>query len=237
MSDPPHGHRWLPEERLQDHAVSLGRGNQLVQFLSGGIRIQIELQPDRLKPDGSVTVDPEGAPEIEVSFGPDLALDVKPPRRGYGAERHPGTGDQSLQEHVSGTGEGAVAAGRRVQAGLDQRPAGLDRTGHTRGRQRTFGAQGKHGFRRISSITILQRCLHPSKFVCIHLHTTLHGRFACREARAGGFLPAGFFAQDPERRLAHQLVDEGAVGGVEATAADVAIEPLQLVGLEHPGST
>src|SRR5581483_3342981 len=52
----------------------------------------------------------------------------------------------------------------------------------------------------------------------------------------GCLAPAGaVFAQDAERGLADQLVHQAAVRGMEAAAAHVAVQPLQLIPLEHAG--
>ena len=47
-------------------------------------------------------------------------------RRCDGAERDARAGDERLEQHVAGAQQGAVAAGRGVQAGLGDRPAGVD---------------------------------------------------------------------------------------------------------------
>src|SRR5690606_30354965 len=48
--------------------------------------------------------------------------------------------------------------------------------------------------------------------------------------------PARSLREDPEGGLADQLVGQRVVRRVEAAAADVAVEPLELVALEHPGA-
>src|SRR5690606_34943667 len=48
--------------------------------------------------------------------------------------------------------------------------------------------------------------------------------------------PARLLREDPEGGLADQLVGQRVVRRVEAAAADVAVEPLELVALEHPGA-
>src|SRR5690606_7441537 len=49
--------------------------------------------------------------------------------------------------------------------------------------------------------------------------------------------PPRLLAEDPEHGLAHQLVGEGVVAGVEPSAADVAVEALELVAGEHAAAT
>ena len=82
------------------------------------------------KPTGALLVDAERAAEIEVALG------AAPCRRERNFERgrdrlqgDAGAGDQRLEQHVARAEAAAVAAGRRVQPGLDHRPAGLDLAG------------------------------------------------------------------------------------------------------------
>ncbi len=60
-------------------------------------------------------------------------------------ERDAGAGDERLQQHVARAGLQAVAAGGRVQPGLDQGAAGLDLAGEVLLADLALGAQRDHG--------------------------------------------------------------------------------------------
>ena len=74
-------------------------------------------------------INPEGAANIEISFGVDRAGDVDAAVGRHGAQRHAGAGHKRLEQEIAGTCERGVASGRRVQARSHQRRAGVDRAG------------------------------------------------------------------------------------------------------------
>src|SRR5688572_4172680 len=56
----------------------------------------------------------------------------------------------------------------------------------------------------------------------------------CRRC-TGALAPARVLAEDTQRRLADDLVDQHRVGRVDRAGADVAVQPLELVALEEAG--
>ena len=83
------------------------------------------------KADRRFLVDAERAAEIEIAFGRHGArTSALMAERGRDRlERHAGTGDQRLQQHVAGAKLHARTAGGRMQARDGERAAGLDLAG------------------------------------------------------------------------------------------------------------
>lgn len=114
---------------LQDNTIPLGQFAQLFQLflvdslalLALPVNANLKAQPDGFEPNRRLPVHPHGAPEIQISFGPDRPRDNgDPQRRRHGLERDPRTRHQRLQQHVPRTqlaGHGkVVAAGCWMQA-------------------------------------------------------------------------------------------------------------------------
>ena len=155
------GHRHLGwvGECLEHHAVPLRRGDERVELFGSGIRFEVEVQPDRAEADRRGAIDAERAAEVEITIGSHHARHIDAAVRRDRSQRDTRAGDERLEEHVSGTGEGAVAAGRRVQTGLDERSAGLYRTGDVAVCERAFGVQGDHRRRRLGAVALLEGTL------------------------------------------------------------------------------
>ena len=68
------------------------------------------------KPTVRVAINPEGAANIEISFGVNRAGDVDAAVGRHGAQRHAGARHQRLEQEIARTCERGVPAGRRVQA-------------------------------------------------------------------------------------------------------------------------
>ena len=131
-------------------------------------RGEVEAEPDRREPDGSLAVDAERAAEVEVAFGVDAPRDVELHRGGDRAERDAGAGDERLEQHVSGAGERAGAAGGGVEAGFDERAAGLDLARDLLGVELSVGAQRDEGGRGLLAIAVLERRLHRLQLGPVH---------------------------------------------------------------------
>ena len=82
------------------------------------------MQANGRETDRGVPFDTKGSPEVKVSLRPDAPFDDESPVDRDRTQRHSGTGNQSLKEHVSGAGETAVATGRRMQSCLHHRLTG-----------------------------------------------------------------------------------------------------------------
>src|SRR3954467_2076501 len=119
-----------PGERLVDDAVPLRRRDERIELLFARVRVELEPQPDLFESHRRLAVHPHRAAEVEIALGddpaarePDVAIDR------HRTERDPRAGDERLEQHVPGAGETPVPTARGVQAGLDERAAGLDGAG------------------------------------------------------------------------------------------------------------
>ena len=68
-------------------------------------------------------------------------------------------GPWGFQEHIPRTSKAAVAAAGRVQPGVYQRSAGIDRARHLLGAEPAFGAKGNQGCPRFLPIATFERGL------------------------------------------------------------------------------
>ena len=108
-------------------APATGRAAQGRELFRGGVGIEFELEPDALEADRHVFGHPKRSAKIQVALGTHRTA---PQIHAYGGgdcrHRDAGARCQRFQQHVSRASERARAAGRRMQARLDQRLAGLD---------------------------------------------------------------------------------------------------------------
>src|SRR6516162_2842534 len=81
-----HRQRRAVGERLQDHAVALGGGEQIGALLFGGDAGEVEDQADRAEPHRRLAVDAQRSPEVEVAFGAHGALHGQTAVGGDGAQ-------------------------------------------------------------------------------------------------------------------------------------------------------
>lgn len=89
-------------------------------------------------------------------------------------QRHPGAGNEGLQEHVAGASRKAVASAGGMEAGLHEGATGLHRAGDLVLGQISGGAQGDQRGRCISPVSLLQRALATAEANSIHV-----GQAAC----------------------------------------------------------
>src|SRR6185437_15429801 len=148
----------------------------------GFVGVEGERKTDIAEADGGRALDAEGAAEVEVAFGMDrAAAQLEVDRRGDSLEGDAGAGDQRLEQHVAGAGFEPAAAGRRVQAGLDQGAAGFDLAGDRAvGEVATRLQRDDRGFG-IGAVFVLQRSLELAEAGAVHLRylalaTTSSGR-------------------------------------------------------------
>ena len=129
--------------------------------------LELEGQPDRAEPNRGLPADRERAAEVEVSFGPhDPGGNVDLERRGDGAQRDSRAGHERLEEHVARAEAEPVAAGRGMQACLDERPARRHRARDPR-TECPRGAQRHEGRRRIVAVALLQRLLRLAQLIAV----------------------------------------------------------------------
>ena len=141
-------------------------------------RGEVEAKPDRREADGRLAVDAERAAEVEVAFGVDAARDVELHRGRHRAERDAGAGDERLEQHVAGAGEGAGAAGRGMQAGLDEHAAGLDLARDLLLVELPVGTERDEGRRGLFAVAILERLLHRLQLGPVHARILEAGLFS-----------------------------------------------------------
>ena len=98
----------------------------------------------------------------------DAARDLELHRRRHRAERHAGAGDERLEQHVPGAGERAGAAGRGMEAGLDEHAAGLDLACDLLFVELPVGTERDEGRRWLFAVAILERLLHRLQLGPVH---------------------------------------------------------------------
>src|SRR3954454_24967942 len=155
-------------KRLVDDAVALGGLEQRVELLVARVGLELEAQADRGEADRRLAVDAHRAAEVEVAFGHHATAHLEAAVDGDRAQRHARTSDQGLQEHVARARERAVPAGRRVQAGLDERAAGLDRARDFLGAELAVGPQRHARARGVLAVALLQRPLGLAELLALH---------------------------------------------------------------------
>jgi hypothetical protein len=121
---------WRSAERLEYDTIALGQLEQFGEFVSMGVCFELKAKPNPLKANRDLFADPERATKIEVT----LCLDVAPVDRdgecrSDGSEGDGRAGNQSLEQHIAGTGLKTGAARSGMEAGFHQGAAGFDPAG------------------------------------------------------------------------------------------------------------
>ena len=116
---------WVAQ-RLIDDAIALRQANKCTQLVLGCVGIHVHVQANTLKSNRCILGDTQRAAKIEIAFGADrAAVNSDANRCRDGVERHPRTGHERLEEHVTGAGAEAVASGSRMQSCRNESLAGL----------------------------------------------------------------------------------------------------------------
>ena len=117
---------------LVHDAVALGELEQLGDRGLVGVGVQREREPDRPEADRRVAVDAERAAEVDVALGaaPFHSRSSMPSAVATARIVTPAHATSACSSRSPEHALEAVAAGRGMQAGLDERPPGLDRARH-----------------------------------------------------------------------------------------------------------
>src|SRR5574341_1386328 len=113
--------------RLIDDAVTLGEANQRGELLRRRVRVEVELQPDALKPCRHFFGYAQRASKIQIAFRVDGSFsNLNPYRSRHCTQGHSGTGCERLQQHVARAGHQSAASRPRVKTRFDERLSGFD---------------------------------------------------------------------------------------------------------------
>jgi hypothetical protein len=160
--------RRRPAKRLIHDAVAFRQAHERIELLVRSIGLQLERQPDILKPDGRLFRDAQRSAEIEVAFDTNVAgPDLDAERGRDGIHRHAGACGERLEQHVAGTGERARAARRGMQAGLHERLT-CSHAARDPVADAAIGVQRHERGIRVDAVSLLDGRLQRAQFVGVH---------------------------------------------------------------------
>ena len=117
-----HGHFRGLAQCLIDDAIALSQANKRTQLIFRCIGIQVEVKADTLKSNRRILGNTQGAAKVEIAFATYRAASNHDAyRRRDRVERHTGTCDKRLKQHVARARGQSVASRCRMQSRRDER--------------------------------------------------------------------------------------------------------------------